>query len=187
MDFAKALLLSSAAFSLFGCEDITGEDANSPPTVLVQNTSGIEKSVVNLNISANDPDDNIVEYKLEQNNGSLSTNQVSGSNIAITLPEVTEAETLHFTLTVTDEEGAQAQDQFTVEVTPITTELTLEGQVTLGRHNSTAGLDVTIEIGSQSFTTSSNELGQYQAQISIDDSNLDQLLQQLATMGVVMW
>lgn len=79
-----------------------------------------EQSVVTLMASAQDQDNDIATYQWKQLQGETvelsSTNTLSTS---FTAPELTEAQSFEFELTVTDDDGNTASDIVEVEVVPV--------------------------------------------------------------------
>lgn len=98
---------------------------NQPPTVDAGEDQqlGSGQTAV-LDGTADDSDGSIASIQWSQNSGSTvsltSTDQLMASFVA---PQVLSEETLTFTLTVTDDEGAVASDQVAVVISPISTSL----------------------------------------------------------------
>lgn len=79
-----------------------------------------ELTAVNLNGSATDPDGSIVSYAWVQVSGSSVTLATTDQGqTTFTAPDITAAEALSFKLTVTDDDGATAEDTVIINVNAI--------------------------------------------------------------------
>ncbi|OEF23789.1 glycosyl hydrolase family 18 protein [Vibrio rumoiensis] len=103
-------------------EGLAGEPSNAAPTA----NAGADQVVVGpasvtLNGSASkDRDGSIASYEWTQTSGSaVSLSNASAAEASFDVAEVTEAQTLIFSLTVTDNEGATATDTVVIKVNPV--------------------------------------------------------------------
>ncbi|MGQ8367375.1 PKD domain-containing protein [Glaciecola sp. 1036] len=123
--FTPLYFLSSIALStvLFGCGGSNSDKPQIPtpnvaPTVDAGNDiSADELTVVTLSSTANDTDGTISSYLWEQTAGTTVTLNVSNAASAtFTAPDINADETLTFSITVTDEDGATASDTVNVNL-----------------------------------------------------------------------
>lgn len=174
------LLVGAALLALTAC----GSDNNTPspdpepvnvaPTVSVDNTTTLEGAAISITASGQDSDGSIASYAWTQKSG--TSVELAGSDtaaVSFTAPAVVADETLEFTVTVTDDDGATAATDVTVSVTANILNLTLQGIVTDSRIKNA---NVEVLLGDQSFETIADEQGGYNILIEVDDSYADEMV-----------
>lgn len=127
--FQKTILASLVAASLSACGGSGGGDttpepqtANKAPTLSVANASVRERAQVSLTATASDADGSIASYRWTQKAGAaVALSGDTSTTLSFTAPEVAENQTLVFSLTVTDNQGATASQD--VEVTVVNNSL----------------------------------------------------------------
>ena len=117
---SDALCIFQKALSLPSCLD-TLPSSNQPPIADAGPDQSVDAgTVVMLSGTSSDPDGTIAAYAWTQTGGTAVSLAGAASDMAaFTAPEVTTAETLTFRFTVTDDAGAQANDDVRVTVQPI--------------------------------------------------------------------
>ena len=156
------------------------DPVNTLPTAEAGDAQSVnENTTVTLAGSATDVDGTISSYSWTQISGTTVT--LSDANVAaptFTAPQVSASENLEFELTVEDDEGGQATDQVTVQVSPVTVALTIQGKVTDGP---IANATVTATIEDAVFTTSTDENGDYTLNIALAEELQENLVVLTAT------
>ena len=117
---SDALCIFQKALSLPSCLD-TLPSANQPPVADAGPDQFVDAgTVVVLSGTGSDPDGTIASYGWTQTGGTtVSLTGTASAMAGFTAPEVTVAETLTFRFTVTDDAGAQANDDVRVTIQPI--------------------------------------------------------------------
>jgi len=97
------------------------EDENPPPTVSAGSAQSVdEQTTVTLSGGATDAGGRIASVLWQQTSGvSVTLNSIDSLEATFMAPTVSEVETLIFTLTATDNSGAQAEDTLTITVNPV--------------------------------------------------------------------
>ena len=117
---SDALCIFQKALSLPSCLD-TLPSANQPPVADAGPDQFVDAgTVVVLSGTGSDPDGTIASYGWTQTGGTtVSLTGTASAMAGFTAPEVTVAETLTSRFTVTDDAGAQANDDVRVTIQPI--------------------------------------------------------------------
>ena len=184
MGYALSLLILTA------CGGGGSSDSNSPeqietpvatnraPVLSVSNVEANESTTLTISADATDSDGSITNYQWIQKSGTSVTIENSNtSSITFETPAVTATEELVFTVTATDNDGAATSQDITVTILNLSESFTLIGKAqSLG--TPLANHQVEIIVGEQNFTGTTNEIGNYQIEITgVQDSNLSSLIQ----------
>jgi K319L-like, PKD domain len=154
--------------------------ANEAPIIaledLVIQTTGANE----IAAQAQDSDGDIASYTWSQISGpDLVLSNTEGELLTFTAPSILQEAQVVLRLIVTDDDGATASKDITLTLIPNTQAFTVSGKVftnTITFKNS----PVTATIGNQSFSTTTNELGQYSLNIG---ALSNQLLDQMVTIS----
>jgi len=112
-------LSSTEVSQNFNAGPDTTSSTNQPPSAQAGPDQTVnEGSNVNLNASASsDPDGSIIAYRWQQLSGpAVTLSDTTGISPSFTAPSVTTSTLLTFNLTVTDNSGASASDNISIEV-----------------------------------------------------------------------
>lgn len=122
-NFIKTLTALSVAMSLSACggsesESTPTQTTNIKPVVTIATTSEHQEGVtVTLNATATDSDGTVTSYQWTQTGGTqASLSGASGNSLSFVAPQVSISETLTFTLTVKDNDGASTTASTSVVV-----------------------------------------------------------------------
>lgn len=123
----------SSALALTGCIDKGDDDEemqNLLPSVSITSKTVSENTQVTLTATANDSDGTINGYNWQLTSGqSIEITGNTTQSITFTSPSVMDAgDTLNFTVTVTDDDGASTDTSGSVSVTNVIPTLTVEAQ-----------------------------------------------------------
>ena len=152
---------------------------NQAPSVSAENQEGAEGTDITVTATGTDSDGSIAGYAWTQVSGEPVTLTNSDmATVSFTAPAIVEDSDIVLSVTVTDDDGATASASATVTVTANMVDLALEGLVTDGP---IANANVMINVGEQEFTTTADETGAYSAQLSLDDSLVQQFVSISAT------
>lgn len=180
MQFKHLFTLSALVLAACSSDDSDGTNntettANVAPTVTVDNGVGTEKQTITITATASDSDGSISSYSWSQTSGTSASMVPSGSSLELTLPEVSEDQQLEFQLTVTDNDGATASSNFVVDVEAISQSYTITGSISTSQ-TIVPSTSLALTVGSQTWVSSSNELGVYRFEIDVDDSNFGDMM-----------
>lgn len=179
---ASALILSS--LYLAGCGGSESDDSSTPPsnvkpTVSVTGeTTVIEGNDLALSAVASDSDGSIASYSWQYISGPEVT--LSGSdtaNVSFTAPELTDDEQLVLEVTVTDDKGATARTQVTIDLKRKVLSVTITGIVT---DEPIISSNVAVQIGDEIFEITADDEGKYSIDIEVDESDANKLVRLVA-------
>jgi|TARA_Y100000296_G_C5178804_1_gene261923 hypothetical protein len=158
--------------------DVEVVHINAPPELDTADQTAAEKSDVVITAVAQD-DSMVVGYAWEQTGGELVT--LSGKDsatLSFTAPSVTQDTTLTFLLIVEDDEGATAEQNVSVVITPELVTFTVEGLVT---DSPIANANIVVKVGSETFDVTAESDGRYTFDVSVDDDSTQQMISMIAT------
>lgn len=142
---------------------VTVNPVNANPVI----SAGLDQSVdeqssVTLSANASDSDGTIESYLWTQTAGTavMLSDAISGS-AAFTAPTLTQAETLSFTVLVTDNEGGQASDSVSVTVNPVNAAPTVDAG-----NNQSVAEQVTVTLSATASDSDGSIAGYQWTQIS---------------------
>ena len=164
------LLFAICTTFLTGCiEKKETTIKNIAPSMSIENAEVTEKASITLTLSVNDTDGSVANIEWQQISGTEAQVTFEANTFNITAPEASQNEELLFEVTATDDQGASTTSQFTLKVSAIISEITLSGMVGdetfVGKQ-----YKVWTQIGTEQYSTVTNELGFYNLPISVDDS-----------------
>jgi len=173
-----ALMLGLGLAACGGSDDeqqpvIPEPPENQVPVISLENLTTEEKS--DVSITADVTDDGTISSYSWQQTGGISVDLASSNENALSFvaPNVSTQEVLTFELTVVDNDGAEAKAEVEVTITQKLISLTINGLVT---DSPIANADVAIHVGDQVVNVTADEQGYYNADITVDDDDTDQML-----------
>jgi len=150
--------------------------ANVAPSVEISGDSTVdEKLSGSISASATDSDGSITTYAWIQTGGTtVDLADSSAASLDFTAPIAKVEETLTFEVTITDDDGATASDNFTVTINPVNEiDFKIEGLVWDG---ASVPSDVTANMGGDPIVVTSDIDGNYVLDIMADEDLASQLL-----------
>ncbi len=151
--------------------------ANAAPAIeLAESFSGEEKSDVAVTAAVNLPSGNIASavWSLPDSSGITLSND-SAESVTLTLPEVQEDTTSTLTLTVVDDDGDEVTATTSINIEQITLPITMSG---LATDSPLANANIEILVDGQVIRDdiTTNENGEFEAELQLDDSFADSFL-----------
>lgn len=175
LSFSSIFLVSCGGSSNSGPE-VIDPPTNTAPTVNITGASNIqERETLALTANASDSDGTVSTIAWSVVSGP-TVSLISGDNssdVSFTAPDVDEDTNLVLAVTVTDDDGETATSEITINITRVTSSVTITGLVT---DNTIANANLEITIGGVSFDVSADENGVYSATINIDESLVNELV-----------
>ncbi|MBQ4810009.1 hypothetical protein J8M20_01625 [Pseudoalteromonas luteoviolacea] len=156
---------------------------NVPPevTISASNTAFEERTRFTLTANATDVDGQIETYYWQHDSAlELILAGENSDSLTVEVPDITEDQTITFTVVVTDHQGALAGSAFTAKVAHLRTSTTLKGKVT---DSPIANANVQLKVGEHVFQTIADANGNYEIGIDLDESQKN-LLIELSAQGV---
>ncbi|GAA0343902.1 hypothetical protein GCM10009092_05600 [Bowmanella denitrificans] len=147
---------------------------NPAPSVDVANTDIYEETSLTVSALASDANGSVVSYVWEQLGGpSVSNLLAENSQLSFITPSVNEDSLLTFKVTVTDNQGKTASDEFTVLVKSVDNLISIRGKMSEEIFALSA---MTLTVGEQSYYSDASADGSYQFILTQTDSNKHELV-----------
>lgn len=186
--FICTLLLLSACGGGGGSSSKTNTPDTAPivtnkaPVIGASNVEVETETNLSLSAQATDSDGTITSYLWTQKSGETVT--ISSNNdetLSFTTPTVSVEQSLIFDLTVTDNDGVSTTKEIVIVVVPKSMSLSISGKVSTSK-NVLANVPVIISYGESSYSTKTNELGNYTIELGgITSSQHDKIVRITAT------
>ncbi|MEP1449035.1 MAG: hypothetical protein ABJK37_23225 [Paraglaciecola sp.] len=178
----RPLLISTLLSSslLLGCGSDSTPPAATPtnqsPAVTVSGESTIQEGqVITLTANASDADGSITSVKWSTASTDITLSGDDTTSVSFTAPDVDNDDiSVTLDVLVTDNDGATATQSITITITRKVSSVTITGLVI---DNIASNADVEITIGTDAFSTTTDENGVYAVTITVDESLEDNLLQ----------
>lgn len=171
-----------AVIFLAACSDNNKPDptTNESPTVEITGSSTvIERENISLNAQATDPDGSISSYLWTVvSGGNVTLTGDTSAEVSFQGLDVNVDTEVELNVVVTDDKGATASTNHTVTVLRISNELTITGTVT---DSPIANATLVITVGTDSFSTMSDNAGNYSLMVDVDEDNNQKLVLLTAT------
>jgi len=169
---------------LAACSDSDNESPEPPinkaPTVeIVGENTVIERENISLTAQAADVDGSIASYQWTIISGeNITLSGDTSAEVSFIASDVNVDTEVELNVVVTDSDGATASANHTITILRITSELTLSGMVT---DSPIGNASIVITIGTDSFSTSSDNAGNYSILVNVDEDNTEKLVLLTAT------
>ncbi|MDP2560630.1 hypothetical protein [Psychrobium sp. 1_MG-2023] len=178
----SALFLSFFLISCGGGGDSkkSTTDPNNAPTVEIIGSKTVqERNNFSLTAQATDSDGSISSYLWSvTSDKKVTLSGKTSATVSFQAIDVNADTPIELKVVVTDNDGASATKSHTVTILRKSSELTLTGSVT---DNPIANASVLITVGTESFSTIADAVGDYSIMIDVDEDNTDKLVLLKAT------
>ena len=153
--------------------------SNNKPTVSISSDAEVtEGSDLTVTATAADSDGSIASYAWKYISGPQVTLQgASEKQVSFTAPEIETDQQLVLEVTVTDDKGATATAEVTINIKRKVLSVTITGIVT---DEPIASPNVVVRVGDEEFQITADENGKYSIEIEVDDSYADKLVRLVA-------
>ncbi len=155
---------------------------NKAPTIGAGNVEVESNINLSLSAQATDSDGTITSYLWTQKSGETVTVSSNDEEVlSFITPAVSTEQTLIFDLTVTDNDGVSTTKEILILVTPTSISFSVSGKV-ISANTVFSDVPVTLSVGGNSFSTKTNELGNYTIEVDgIASSDYDKIVRIIAT------
>jgi len=175
------LSLIASALSLTACGGGSDEgtpptfpESNLAPTVSVESSSVKENTTISLAASASDSDGTIASYQWAvTSTHDIELTNANTNTVSFVAPGVVDNDQqVTLSVTVTDDDGATASAQATIDIEQITIPLTITG---LATDSPIRNGNITVKVSGSNKTVNAiaNESGIFTVDLTLDDSEVD--------------
>ncbi|WNC73848.1 leucine-rich repeat domain-containing protein [Thalassotalea psychrophila] len=178
---ATSMTLAGCGGGGGGGSDVATPDNMAPTVSIFGADRGTERSDITLQANAEDIDGTIASYAWTVSDTAINLTGANSKDVTFTTPSVEQETTFTMTVTVTDDDGAQATRTLDITSEPIYNSLTITGKVV---DKPLEYIDVVLSIGDLEFTTDTgktNSTGDYFIDMEVEERYFDQLVKITAT------